>query len=118
CAGCREGDTFWPFLHLVSGDDAATAGTLGWSMPHSGDAPDPTGGVALYRDGEPVPMVPFLDVIPAFPLPAEEGDYRLVNEFRAHGYTANTEWEFTSGPLAGDEAPPAGYACLLGGFAG
>jgi subtilisin family serine protease len=117
CAGCREGDLFWPFLHVVGGDGTVDGGTMGWSTSHSGDPDDVTGGVELYRDGEPVPTDQFLG-IPVFPVPPDEADYRLVNRFATSGYTVHTEWEFTSGAPTGATRPATGYVCLLGALSG
>ncbi len=116
CAGCREGDLFWPFLHVVTGDGTVDGGTMGWTTSHSGDPDDIAAGVELYRDGEPVPMELFLR-IPVFPVPPEVADYRLVNRFATSGYTVHTEWEFTLG-ATGATGPATGYVCLLGALSG
>lgn len=118
CAGCREGDTFWPQVHMTTGDPAYTGGSVGFQIPASNDPTDPFPGLKLYRDGEQVPMVPFLGQLPSFPVPAEEGDYRLEMDVTAAEDASHTEWEFGSGPIAPDEQAADGYACLQGGFVG
>ena len=116
CAGCREGDIFWPQVHLTGGDPGYTAGAVGWSIPASEDPDDPWAGLALYRDGEPAPMVPFLGLLPSFPVPAGAGDYRLVMDVSSGAHASHTEWDFRSGPMAGDESAPDGYDCVLAGL--
>jgi subtilisin family serine protease len=100
CSACRQGDTFYPFMHETSAGDTNTLGQFG--------RPFGFGTVRLFRDGVEVPQAPpFIGAFTAYDLPAESGRYRLTLD---HGAT-HTEWEFTSSEVTADETPP-GHRCV------
>lgn len=115
CSGCREGDVFWPVIAVGTGRDDEYAGLVGLTLPTSLDPDDPFAGLALYRDGEPVAPQLFFGP-PAFPMPDEVGDYRLVLDLTAVEDSSLTEWEFRSGLTTGGAPAADGHLCLLGLF--
>lgn len=108
CAACRQGDTFTPFMHLVSAEPQHARGRLG--TPFGGDR------FRLFRDGVELPQgTPIIGAFTTYELPPEPSRYRLT---LAHG-TSETAWEFGSATVTEDATPP-GFWCpaAFPGFGG
>ncbi|MGH3118856.1 MAG: hypothetical protein ACRDQ2_17430 [Gaiellales bacterium] len=103
CVACRQGDTFYPFLHLTSPDRRHTLGYHGSAFGQFWGEE-----LRLFRDGQEIdPANPYIGQFAAYNLPDEPADYRLTLDHRG----VHTAWEFTSGPVTDDDTPP-GFACL------
>jgi hypothetical protein len=88
CAGCRQGDTFYPIFSLVDGASPATTDGQGGFAP---------GSIHLYNQaGQEIPDTPVLGLA-TYQLPAGQARYRLV--------APTTTWEFTSSRPATDQTP-------------
>ncbi|MGH9244841.1 MAG: S8 family serine peptidase [Acidimicrobiales bacterium] len=106
CAACRQGDTFYPFVHQISPGPHHITGRYG--------TPFGSEEIHLYRDGDEIPEAPpYIGAFVAYDLPPEPTQYRLtVDDQNSH-----TTWDFTSATVTDDETPP-GYECFETFFAG
>jgi hypothetical protein len=97
CAGCRQGDTFYPVFNLVNG--ASPGEDMGDKV---GFAP---GSIHLYdQAGQELPPTTFRNVA-TYQLPAQQARYKLVIP------DDNITWDFTSATPATDQTPP-GTGCV------
>jgi len=94
CAGCRQGDTFWPVFFSQNG---ASPSILG-NGPY-GYAP---GSIELYGPGGQEIQPTVVGNVSTFQLPAQQARYKLV--------TPGTTWDFTSAEPATDHTLP-GTGC-------
>ncbi len=93
CAGCRQGNTFWPVFDKIGGANPSTTTGL------YGFAP---GDIHLYGPkGKQIPPTPY-KTIATYQLPARKVSYKLV--------VPGTTWHFTSAEPATDQTPP-GTGC-------
>jgi hypothetical protein len=95
CSACRQGDTFYPLMYLVSADPEQI-GTY--------TADDPS-TLALYQDGQEIQPAP-VDGVAAYQLPAQKARYQLTLD----GGDTSTSWDFTSAEPATDHTP-TGLEC-------
>ncbi len=99
CAGCRQGDIFWPLFNKVSGAD-----------PRLIDGPYvfAPADIHLYQGGPGGQEIQPIDVggFAAFELPAQEAAYRFTASF---GNTA-TSWGFSSAEPDSNQVPD-GVGC-------
>jgi subtilisin family serine protease len=99
CAGCRQGDAFYPFMHPNSSEPNHALGRFG--TPFGGDS------FRLFREGVEVPQAPpFFGAVTTYHLPPEPARYRLTHVFR----NAQTSWDFGSSTVTAEATPP-GYWC-------
>lgn len=104
CAGCRQGDTFYPLFYRVSGAD-----------PRLIDGPyffAPGDGIHLYHGGQEIQPVS-VGGYAAYQLPAPKASYRLT----AQDGSTDTAWTFTSAEPATNQSPP-GFGCAGTVFTG
>jgi hypothetical protein len=97
CAGCRQGDTFYPlFYNVLGGDPRIVDGAIGFAP----------GTIHLSAEGKEIQPIS-VEGIAAYKLPAQQSTYRLSAD------TGNTvtDWQFTSAQPATDQVPD-GFACL------
>jgi subtilisin family serine protease len=100
CAGCRQGNAFYPFMHPNSSEPNHALGRYG--TPFGGDS------FRLFREGVEVPQAPpFFGAVTTFQLPPEPARYRLTHEHQ----NVQTAWEFGSSAVTEDATPP-GYWCV------
>jgi subtilisin family serine protease len=100
CAGCRQGDNFYPFMQQTAPGERNTQGQFG--------TPFTPGEMHLYRSGVEVPEAPpYLGAFTTYDLAPEPADYRLTLD---NGGTS-TAWEFTSSRPEND-ATPSGHRCV------
>jgi hypothetical protein len=93
CAGCRQGDTFYPVFYQVNGANpgASTPDVYGFAP----------GSIHLYdQTGQEIPPTPFQGVA-TYQLPAQQARYKLV--------TPTTTWDFTSAEPSADQTPQGTY---------
>jgi subtilisin family serine protease len=99
CAGCRQGDAFYPFMHRNSSEPTHALWRFG--TPYGGDT------FRLYRDGVELPQAPpFFFAVTTYELPPEPARYRLTHQHQ----NTQSAWEFTSARVT-EEATPPGYWC-------
>jgi hypothetical protein len=106
CAGCRQGNTFYPTFALVNGAEPEAAGRYGGFGP---------GSIRLYNQaGQAMPPTLFEGVVDVYKLPAATGRYKLVT--RSGG--TSTTWGFTSAAPTGGTHPPGtpGATVCLGSY--
>jgi subtilisin family serine protease len=111
CTGCREGNTFYPFIHYSASADPYQASIFDGLTPFAGFYGDPD--LHLYdQAGAEIVAAPGPPSLPAFAsyeLPGEPGRYRLTHG--AGGGRVATAWEFTSRPVREDQSID-GYRCV------
>jgi hypothetical protein len=93
CAGCRQGNTFWPVFYDESGASPSIDGSA------FGFAP---GSIQLYDQAGQELQPATVNNVATFQLPAAQARYKLV--------TPGTTWDFTSAEPATDDTPP-GTGC-------
>jgi subtilisin family serine protease len=99
CAGCRQGNAFYPFMHRNSSEATHALGRFG--TPFGGDT------FRLFRDGVELPQAaPFFGAVTTYQLPPEPGRYRLTHSYQ----NSQTAWDFTSSAVT-EDATPRGYWC-------
>ncbi|SDT39306.1 S8 family serine peptidase [Jiangella sp. DSM 45060] len=105
CAGCREGDVFYPHLRYTASSDP---GQIGWDQVGQFGQLANDRNTHLYRDGVEVAggPDPVGRTLLAYQLPPEPADYRLTHRF---GPT-ETAWEFRSG-TADEDLLADPYVC-------
>lgn len=97
CAGCRQGNTFWPTFALVNGANPAESTGVGGFAP---------GTIQLYnQDGQQITPTP-VGGLATYQLPAQQARYKLVVPFS----NTTTTWDFTSAEPTTDQTP-AGTVC-------
>jgi subtilisin family serine protease len=100
CAACRQGDNFYPFLHLTSSGERHTLGQYG--------RPFGFGETHLFRDGVEIEeSPPLIGAFTTYTLPPDPATYRLTLD---HG-GSSTEWTFDSARPEQD-AVPLGQECV------
>jgi hypothetical protein len=98
CAGCRQGNTFYPIFWLVSGANPEAAVDVGGFLP---------GSIHLYNQaGREIPPTPVAGLA-SYRLPPQPAGYTLVAPL---GNTSTT-WHFSSAAPGTDQTPP-GTLCL------
>ncbi|SCE65618.1 hypothetical protein GA0070607_0019 [Micromonospora coriariae] len=100
CSFCRQGNTFFPLTHLVSGASAEIQDGAYAFVPEN---------IHLYTaDGQEVPQTFNVLWGPSYVLPEQANRYRLTTTDLAG--TTTTAWTFTSSAPAADQRPQ-GFAC-------
>ncbi len=98
CAFCRQGDTFYPIMDLISGADPRLGqGLFGFDVE----------SIHLYQGGNEIPPTPILGGIASYQMPAGQARYHLVTQFNS----TSTTWDFTSSRPSIDRTP-AGTGCV------
>ena len=96
CAGCRQGDVFWPLFYNVSGADPRLIDGAYSFAP---------GDIHLYQGGQEIQPID-AGGLAAYQLPAPSARYRLTASFA----NTSTTWGFTSGEPARNQVPD-GFGC-------
>ena len=112
CAGCRQGDTFYPQSEFSASSDPLQRG----GMDRFSDYGDPK--LRLYTaDGQVIPQTSdkYIGVYATFKLPPDQADYRLTHRLERTDPAApsvSTAWEFTSHGVVDDDETPEPYECV------
>ena len=100
CAACRQGDAFYPFLHLTSPGERHTLGQYG--------RPFGFGEMHLFRDGVEIEeSPPLIGAFTTYTLSPDPATYRLTLDQGG----SSTEWTFESFRPEQDAVPP-GHDCV------
>jgi hypothetical protein len=92
CAGCRQGNTFWPVFDLVNGaNPAGSSGGGGFAL----------GAIQLYNQAGQEIAPTLAGGVATYQLPAQQARYKLVAPFD----NTTTTWDFTSAEPAADQTP-------------
>ncbi|HET7015077.1 MAG TPA: hypothetical protein VFI65_14265, partial [Streptosporangiaceae bacterium] len=103
CAGCRQGDTFYPlFYKVLNSDPRLTDGPFGFTSDN----------IHLFHDGQEIQPISFAGIA-AYQLPAQRATYQL----KANFFNTATDWQFTSGQPASNQVPD-GFACVAAALTG
>jgi hypothetical protein len=111
CLFCRQGDTFYPFMSLISGADPRLSDANTYFF-----AP---GSIHLYSGGQEIPPNNLGGLgIAVYQLPPGAAHYHMDTAYsNVNGTgTTTTSWDFTSSHPSTDQTPP-GHICF-GVFAG
>ncbi|WP_203906693.1 S8 family peptidase [Rhizocola hellebori] len=111
CAGCRDGDLFWPQMYWTGGDPAFTGGVVAYEFLLS-PPPDMWKGLKLSRDGTEIPMTPYQGFLPAYRLPPDSGRYRLEMDASFYRNGTKTVWDFRSEGTANTDTVSGEYRCV------
>jgi hypothetical protein len=111
CAGCRQGNTFYP--ETLKQDAADPPGTVTQALVGEGDPSE----VQLYQNAQEIQQTPVKDRT-AYTLPPQQERYQLTEgssttDADDDGNTninTHTTWDFTSAEPATDQTPP-GHEC-------
>lgn len=94
CSACRQGNTFFPYMYLVSGADARVL-----------DGPYTYTDLHLYRGDQEIAADS--GALRTYTLPPDSAQYRMTVD----GTDSHTEWHFTSGASA-ENTRPDGTVCV------